>query len=163
MISPHAHIFGNVKMGKNVRIDAGCILTGDIEIGNYVHLAPYCVLHGNAKITIGDYSGFSAFAVMHSESDDFSGRSLFGPTIPDQYKPHKKSGAITIGRGVIFGSRVSVLPGVTIHDGVSVGAFSLVKGDCEADTIYAGIPARPIGKRSMDYWGLIKKFDSETA
>lgn len=159
-ISPHARIYGNVKMGENVRIDDGCILTGDIEIGNHVHIGPYSVLSGKSGIKIGNYSGFSAFATVHSESDDYSGRSMFLPNIPDQYKPFKKRGEIVIGDGVILGVRVSVLPGVTIHDGVSVGAFSLVKDDCEANTIYAGIPARPVGKRLEEFWRLVGEFET---
>lgn len=163
MISPHARIYGNVKMGEHVRIDDGCILTGDIELGDHVHLGPYSVLHGKSGIKICSYSGFSAFTVMHSQSDDFTGRSMFGPTIPPDYKPYLKCGPIIIGNGVIFGSHVTVLPGVQIHDGVSVGAYSLVKDDCVSDTIYAGIPAKPLRRRESDIWALIKQFAAETA
>lgn len=150
---------GRIVIGEFSRVDAGCILTGDIELGKRVHLAPYCVLYGKAGIRIGDYSGFGAFTAMHSESDDYSGRSMFGPCVPPEYQPYKQRAAISIGRNVLGGTRVTMLPGVALHDGAAIGAHSLVKHDCQADTIYAGAPAKAIGRRAADIWALMRNFE----
>ena len=59
---------------------------------------------------------------------------------------------ITIGNDVWFGGSVTVLPGVTIHDNVVVGAGSVVTKDLESGYVYAGNPAKKIRE--------IKKEDS---
>ena len=43
-----------------------------------------------------------------------------------------------------------MLPGVTLAEGTIVGANSLVTKDTEPWTIYAGSPAKPIGKRDKN-------------
>src|SRR5690606_11426034 len=125
----------------------------------YVHIAPYCVFYGKAGIEIGDYSGFGAFTAFHSESDDYSGRSMFGPCVPDECQPYKQRQKITIGRNVLGGTRVTILPGATLNDGASIGAHSLVKGDLEPDTMYAGVPARRIKDRAKDIWHLTRNLE----
>ena len=46
-----------ISIGSNVRIDDFCILSGEIEIGNYVHIAAYTSLFaGDAGIRMEDFS-----------------------------------------------------------------------------------------------------------
>jgi len=149
----------DVEIGDFSRIDHGTILTGRIRIGRYVHIAPYCVFYGKAGIEIGDYSGFGAFTAFHSESDDYSGRSMIGPCVPDEYRPYKTMGKITVGRNVLGGTRVTILPGVSLKDGVSIGAHSLVKSDLEPDTMYAGVPAKRIREKSKEVWHLTRNLE----
>jgi galactoside O-acetyltransferase len=61
---------------------------------------------------------------------------------------------VSIGRHVIIGSGSIILPGVTIAEGASIGALSLVKRDCESFTIYGGVPARRLGDRSRELLAL---------
>lgn len=49
---------------------------------------------------------------------------------------------VTIGDGAWIGSGTVILPGVTIGPGTVIGANSLVTGDCVADSLYVGSPAR---------------------
>ena len=51
---------------------------------------------------------------------------------------------INIGNDCWFGGNVTILPGVTIHDNVVVGAGSVVTHDLESGAIYAGNPAKKI-------------------
>jgi acetyltransferase-like isoleucine patch superfamily enzyme len=51
---------------------------------------------------------------------------------------------ITIENDVWLGANVTVLPGVTIHEGAIVGAGAVVTKDVPAHTTVAGVPARPI-------------------
>ncbi|HXS48042.1 MAG TPA: acyltransferase [Solirubrobacterales bacterium] len=54
------------------------------------------------------------------------------------------SAPIVVGDGCWIGSRATVLSGVTIGEGCVVGAGSLVREDCEPNSLYAGVPARRI-------------------
>ena len=61
-------------MGSNVRIDAFCILSGEIQLSNYIHISAYATLYGrNAGIIMEDYSGLSVKCSVYAVTDDFSG------------------------------------------------------------------------------------------
>lgn len=53
-------------------------------------------------------------------------------------------GRITIGNNVFIGRSSILLPGSQIGDNCVIGAGALVKGKCEPNGIYAGVPARRI-------------------
>ena len=149
-ISRKASIYGaeNVIIGDNVRIDDFCILSGRVEIGNNVHIAAYSALYGGTEgIFIGNFANISSRVSIYSVSDDYSGKSMTNPTIPDEYKEVIKS-SVHIGEDVIIGSTSVVLPGVNIAEGGSFGAFSLINQDTEEWTIYAGIPVKKLKERS---------------
>lgn len=54
---------------------------------------------------------------------------------------------ITIGKDVWIAANCTILKGAIISDGAVIGAKSLVKGFCEKDTIYVGIPAKKLKQR----------------
>lgn len=57
-----------------------------------------------------------------------------------------------VGNNVFLGWGCCVLPGTTIHDNTIIGAYAVVSGNLEANSVYAGNPARRIC--SLDeYWG----------
>jgi acetyltransferase-like isoleucine patch superfamily enzyme len=49
---------------------------------------------------------------------------------------------------VWIGANCVLLDGAILRRGCVVAASTLVKGECEAYSVYAGNPARPIGKRA---------------
>lgn len=51
---------------------------------------------------------------------------------------------IVVGNGVWIGANSVILPGVTVGDGTIVAAGSVIITDCEANAIYAGVPAKQI-------------------
>jgi galactoside O-acetyltransferase len=150
----------NIIIGDNVRIDDFCVLSagaGGIEIENYIHIAAYSFLTGAGKIIMRDFSGLSSRVSVYSSSDDYSGISMTNPTVPDEFK-HVKSADICIGRHVIIGAGSVVLPGVTIEQGVAVGALSLVSKSCSEFGIYSGVPAKKIKERKRNLLELEKEF-----
>jgi len=162
IISPDTKYYGDgeVIVGARTRIDDGCIFTGSVWLGARVHVPPCCIFYGKAGIEVGDYSSLGTYSVFHSESDDFSGRSLFGPCVPDSYRPDVWRDRVKIGAHVLFGTRTTILPGVTIHEGGAVGAHSLVKDDCPEWTIIAGTPAKTVGTRNREaYMALLRQFE----
>jgi acetyltransferase-like isoleucine patch superfamily enzyme len=53
-------------------------------------------------------------------------------------------GRIIIGNNVFVGNGSILLPGTSIGDNTVIGAGALVKGELEANSVYAGVPARRI-------------------
>ncbi|WP_099467022.1 acyltransferase [Konateibacter massiliensis] len=153
-ISKKASIYGgaDIEIGNNVRIDDFCILSGNIIIGNYIHVAAYTGLFGGdeeAGIEIKDFANISSKVVIYAISDDYSGETMTSPLIPEEYKKVQKKKVI-IGENTIIGTGTSILPGVIVSDGCAIGAMSLVNKTTDAWKIYAGIPAKCLKERKRD-------------
>ena len=157
-VSPKASIYGNVEIGDNVRIDDFCILTGNIHIGNNIHIACFSFMSGGYGIELHDFSQFAPRTTILSGSDDYKGYSLVGPQIPDDFKPRLETGKVIIGRHTLLGVNCTILPNVTIGEGCSVGAYSLIKRGLEPWGIYTGVPAKRLGDRSQEMLKLEKEF-----
>ena len=149
---------GEVIVGHRSRIDHGCIFTGSVRIGSYVHVAPYCLLYGKYGITLDDFAGIGASSILHSEGDDYSGRSICSPLVEAQFR-EPAFGPIKLCRLANLGARCTVLPNVTLHVGAAVGAHSLVKASCAEWGIYAGIPATWIRSRDRACEGMAAEID----
>lgn len=152
-ISKDAKIYSPHKMtiGNDVRIDDFCILSGEIVIGNNVHLAPGVQLAAGAgKIILNDFSGIAFNTVITASSDDFTGKSLTNPTVPEKYKKNKVVGEVIIGKHVIVGTSCVILPNVNVGEGCSIGALSLITKSLDAWGVYIGVPAKRIKNRSKD-------------
>lgn len=72
------------------------------------------------------------------------GIKLGKPMIDQEWR----RGDVLIEDDVWIGAGVVVLPGAIIRRGAVIGAGAVVRGEVPANTIYGGIPARQIGKRS---------------
>lgn len=151
-ISKKASIYApkNIFIANNVRIDDYCVITGGagISIGRFVHIACFCALYGGGGIVLEDFCGLSSRVSIFSESDDYDGESLTNPLIPRMFKPGYVSERVLIKRHSIVGAHSVILPGVTLNEGVAVGANSLVVRDCNEWTVYVGSPAKRIKNRS---------------
>ena len=142
----------NIVIGHNVRIDDFCVLSagvGGIIIGSYIHIAVYSSLIGAGKITLHDFSNISSRVSIYSSNDDYSGASMTNPMVPDEFT-NVSHADVTIGRHVIIGAGSVVLPGVTLEEGVALGALSLISKSCSKFGIYSGVPARRIKERKQD-------------
>lgn len=116
--------FANIQIGDSVFINAGCCLdaSAPIQLGDRVQLAFQVTL-----VTGGHEIG---------PASTRAGRHAPAP--------------IAVGEGAWVGARALVLPGVTIGPGAVVAAGSVVTRDVPANTLVAGIPARPLRKLPMD-------------
>ena len=113
-------------------------------------MAPHCLVAGGSEgITLEDFAGLAYYVQVFSQSDDYSGRSLTNPTVPAQYKEETKA-AVHIGRHVIIGAGSIVFPGVTLAEGCSVGAMTLVHKSTTPWGIYVGNPVRRVKERKKD-------------
>lgn len=159
LISDKTSIYSpeKISIGNSVRIDDFCILSGEITLENYIHVAAYGALFGGAGIQIKDFAGLSSRVTIYSQSDDYSGETMTNPTIPEKYKKITY-GKVTIGKHCIVGASSIILPGVNIEEGTAVGAMSLINRSTEAWKIYSGIPARALKDRKKDLLELEKEF-----
>jgi dTDP-4-amino-4,6-dideoxy-D-glucose acyltransferase len=140
------------SLGSSSRIDAFALISAahPVRIGIHVHIAAGAkVFASGGSVDIDDFAGLSADVKIYTSSDDYTGGSLTNPTVPTEYR-NQADGAVVVGRHTIIGAGSVILPGVTVGEGASVGALSLVREDVEAGVVVAGIPARPIGRRSIE-------------
>lgn len=159
-ISRKASIYGagNIVIGNHVRVDDFCVLSGNIVLGNHIHIAVYSALFGGkAGIEMQDFSGLSSKCVLYAESDDYSGKTLTNPTVPEEYLGLIE-GRVVLGKHVVIGSGTTILPGVEIGEGSAVGSMSLVNKTLDAWGIYAGIPCRYKKERSQKLLEMEKEF-----
>lgn len=140
----------NIAIGNNVRIDDFCILSGKITLGNNIHIAAFSALFGGEEgILMQDFSGLSSRVVVYAVTDDYSGDVLTNPTISIKYRK-VIGGPVQIGRHVIIGTACVVLPGVTLGDGSSFGAMSLINKSAEPWSVNIGIPCKKMKERSRN-------------
>jgi len=164
-ISDRASFYGTnrIALGSNVRIDDFCVFSagvGGIELGNYIHVAVYTSLIGAGKIKLSDFCNISSRVSIYSSNDDYSGTTLTNPTVPRKYTGVTHAG-VFLGKHVIIGTGSVILPGVTMEEGVAVGALSLINKRCQAFGIYSGNPARRISERKRDLLDLEIDFMNE--
>lgn len=150
-----------IKIGNNVRIDDFCILSGSISIANHIHIAAGCYLFaGNIGIEIENFSCLSSRVSIYAISDDYSGNFMTNSVIYEKYK-NIIAKKVIIKKHSIIGTGSTILPGVIIEEGTSVGAMSLLTKTTLPWYIYIGIPAKPFKKREKKLLDMEKNFLDE--
>jgi len=140
-------------MGSHVAIDFGFYCTTKIEIGDYVHIAPYVTVIGgeNGLLKMGNFTNISVRGNIICGSDTFLGDGLItAPGIPHDLRDKLKIAPIIFEDFANIGADVTILPGVTLAQGSVIGACSLVTKDTEPWTIYIGNPAKPFKMRKKE-------------
>ncbi|WP_104731173.1 acyltransferase [Helicobacter muridarum] len=161
LISKKASIYSpqTISIASNVRIDDFVILSGKIEIANFVHIGAFSALIGGMEgIVIEDFVGISIGCKIFASSDDFSGGSLSNPMIPNEFK-NVCSAKVVLQRHSLLGSGSVILPtSKGLAQGVSVGALSLVMRPNKPFGIYFGSPAKRIMERDKNILLLEEEF-----
>lgn len=161
LIGRNALIYNPEKLtiGNNVRIDDFCILSGNIDLHDYIHLSHFCGLYGGEDgIIMEDFTVLASKCSVYAVSDDYSGRSLTNPMIPMKYKPGMISKQVVINKHSIIGASSIILPGITISEGCALGAMSLCTKSTEPWKVYVGSPCKKIKERERDILKLEKEF-----
>jgi len=121
----YVEIRSGVTIGENCYIDSGVCMTGDADIGNNVTIRNFVVIARGC--VIGDNT-FIAPRVMFNNLDSEG----------------QKVGGATIGKDCFIGTNSVIQHGITICNGVTVGAMSLVLHDITEPGVYVGVPAKKI-------------------
>lgn len=162
LISRYARFYHpeRICIGNHVRIDDFCIFSAgsNIVIGDYIHIACYASMIGEGEIILDDYCSISGRVSIYSSSDDYTGLAMTNPTIPSEYT-YVKSAPVHLCKNSIVGCGTVILPGVTLYEGASVGALSLVNKDCEPESVYSGNPAKKMSKRLQRYHKIELRFE----
>lgn len=118
--------------------------SGDVIIGEDCAINSGTVFYTGNGIRIGDAVLIAANCTLAPTNHEFSDPDR---RIRDQgFQPSR--GGIVIGDDVWLGANVVVLDGAVIGQGTIVAAGSVVRGELEPMSIYAGAPARRVGSRS---------------
>lgn len=132
------------KLGKGVVIsDHVKILCGEkIELDDNVVIPNNVILDGRGGIKIGKYTmvGFQSIILTSTHKNNridvpIKGQGMFT-------KP------VIIGEDVWIGTRVIILPGITVGNKAIVGAGSVVTKDVPEYAVVGGVPARIIKYRN---------------
>lgn len=139
-----------IAIGNDSRIDDFCVVSGNITIGRNVYIGPQSLIAGGIPgVIFEDFCTLAYGVKVFSQSDDYSGGSLTNPTVSREFK-QETFAAVHLGRHVIIGAGSIVFPGVSIAEGCSIGAMTLVNRSTQPWGIYVGNPARRFKERRRD-------------
>lgn len=134
------------------------------QLGGHVMIDRCVYFRYPKKIYIGNNCtinrGCKFFASAHTDDAkniEIGNHVIIGPNVtiftaghdPETIELADNYGRVTIENDVWIGGNVTILQGVTIHEGAVIGAGSIVVKDVPAWTINAGNPAREIKKRKI--------------
>ena len=144
-----------ISMGSHIAIDWGFYCVTQMELGNYVHIAPYCTVIGGKEgfFKMDNFTAMAAGCRIICATDSYEGDSIIIPWVPIKYRKIKNAPVI-LENYVTLGTNVIVFPGVTVAEGTVIGAGSIVTHSTEPWSIYFGSPAKIIRRRSkkiIDY------------
>jgi len=88
---------GDLRCGRDVFIDIGCVFLGEVELADNVEIGPYCVLH---DVRVGAGARILAFSHVHASE---------------------------LASDVIVGPYARLRPGTTLESGAHIGNFVEVK------------------------------------
>lgn len=141
----------NISISDFVWIDRNVELNsayGSLKVGKRVHVAPYSVIFCGGGVIIEDYVGISSGVKIYSNTEaPIDGKRMSGPMIPQEQKGMKTE-KVHIKKDAFLGSNTVVLPGVTIGEGVIIGANSVVRESIPDFSIAVGVPTKIVGTRS---------------
>lgn len=125
----------NIEKGANFGTGRG------IKIGNYSGIGVRCYIRG--PLDIGNYVMMGPEVIILTSSHKFDSSE-----IPMCFQGGHVPKKVTIGDDVWIGTRVIILPGVTIGNGSIIAAGSIVTKDVPPYAIVGGNPAKVIKYRN---------------
>ncbi len=132
------HPKATVLMGQQIQM-AGLRASGaQVSIGEGTVINHGCLLYTTGGLTIGKQVSVSAGVWLVTGT-----HAMNNPQFPAEFHP------IEIGDYAWLGSRAMILAGTRIGEGAVVMAGAVVTRDVEPYSIVGGVPARPVGMRSL--------------
>lgn len=129
----------NIEFGKNIIIDDFVLVYAKekVKIGNFVHIASFTSISGGGEVVIGDFSAVSQGCRVLTSTDDFKDWGFGNSSLDNKFR-NVRTAPVDIGDFCVIGANSVILPGVTIAEGATVGANSVVTKDLEPWGVYIG-------------------------
>lgn len=132
---------GRLRIGNRVRlvgsitaIELGTGVDGCLEIGDNVFINYGTSIAAMQYVRIGANCSIGTYAIIIDNN--------FHRIEPDRRREMPESAPVILEENVWLGSRVTVLPGVTIGRDSVIGAGSVVTHSIPARSLAAGVPAK---------------------
>ncbi|MRI34331.1 hypothetical protein EOPP23_15180 [Endozoicomonas sp. OPT23] len=117
-----------VWIGDNVIIDDYTYMSGEIILGDYVHIAAGCVLSASmSKITMEAFSGLSAGCKVYAGSSNYMKCGLDLPTIPKEFQFNVIQEDVYFESFALVGAASIILPGCRLPQGLAIAAALTVR------------------------------------
>lgn len=129
-----------LSFGKNVNIERNAVFGPGLNIGENSGVGINCELYG--PVTIGDNVMMGPEVVIYT-----SGHEHSRTDIPMMFQGDTEVESVVIGNDVWIGRRAMIMPGVTIGDGVIIGAGAVVTKSVPDYAIVGGVPAKVVKSR----------------
>lgn len=142
------HIGECTNFSKDIWLTAwrteDCSCKPFLKIGRHCAFGAYNHITCANKVIIGDYCLTGKWVTI---TDNSHGETDYDSLcMPPSKRPVTSKGPVIIGNNVWIGDKATVLPGVSIGDGVVIAANAVVTKDIPAYSVAAGNPARIIRK-----------------
>jgi acetyltransferase-like isoleucine patch superfamily enzyme len=112
-----------VWIGDNVILDDFTYISGELILGDYVHIAPGCTISGGgSKVEMGAFSGLSSGCRVYGGSSNYLRCGLDLPTIPKEFQFNVIQEDVRIDSFGLVGAASIILPGCHLSQGVAVAA-----------------------------------------
>jgi maltose O-acetyltransferase len=127
-----------ISVGDKTRIFSGSLFRSlDVCIGDRVFINHRVTFDGSARTTIGSGCSIATGVSFITSTHEIA-------MVGIHRAGARTSAPIVVGDGTWIGANAVILPGVTIGPGCIIGAGALVTKDCEANSVYTGVPARRV-------------------
>ena len=128
---------GGVKLGRVIWGLERCWFESEhVSIGAGCAINSECWFEGHGRIVIGRDVLFGSQVMILTSDHDIA---------PDgQVARQATYGEVHIEDRCWIGTRVMIMPGVTIGEGTVIGAGALVTKDCDPGAVYVGVPAKRV-------------------
>ena len=153
VIRSHSVIYAGNQIGKNFQTGNRVNVRESNTIGDDVSIGTGSVIEHHITVKNGARIHSLAFVPEYSTLEE---KCWLGPKVtltnakfPCSPRVKENLSGPIIGRNTKIGANVTVLPGVKIGENSLIGAGSVVTKDVEANSIYAGNPAKFL--RRIDY------------
>jgi acetyltransferase-like isoleucine patch superfamily enzyme len=129
---------------------------GEVIIGRYVHISPYCIVSGKSGgVSIGDYCGLSAKVTIHSFSNHYRSNknkddtSICFTPLTEHKQQSMISGPVVLGENVGIALNAVILPGTFIakNSFISINSVVMPGSRFAENSLIGGNPAKNTGKR----------------
>lgn len=151
-ISRYAHFYGveHISIGDHVRIDDCALISAgkSSSFGSFIHVASHAILIAQEGFNVESFANLSPNSTVLGQTDNFKSPHIANAMVPLDFR-NVNSTRVLIPEYVVIGVGSTVLPSAKLQIGVALGAMSLLNSHTDSWTLYAGIPAKPIGRREI--------------